>query len=103
MVLLLSSNADRKLILEVIDNGLDTLGKSPKQAIWILLEKDFTVTRKEISENLAMFTDALQKIFGLGYRFLDTLFCHYLQEATGRNFPKNQSFCECIELLYPPS
>ena len=90
---------DGALILEVIDKGLDALGKSPKQAIWFLLEKDFKVNRNELPENIREFHEGLQKIFGLGYRFLDTLFCHYLEVATGKMFPKNQNFCECVENL----
>lgn len=85
--------------MEAIDKGLDALGKSPKQAIWILLEKDFKVYRNELPENIREFHEGLQKIFGLGYRFLDTLFCHYLEEATGKKFQEGQNFCEIVEAL----
>ena len=95
----MSLNYNNATILEVIDKGLDALGKSPKQAIWILLEQDFNVNRNELPENIREFHEGLQKIFGLGYKFLDTLFCHYLQEATGENFPENMKFCDCVERL----
>lgn len=95
----LPSGCDNTLILEVIEKGLDALGTSPKQAIWIFLEKDFNVNRDELPENIKNFHEGLQKIFGLGYKFLDTLFCHYLQDATGKKFPKNLTFVECVESL----
>ena len=87
------------LILDVIDKGLDALGESPKDAIWVFLEKDFNLNRNELPGNVREFQEVLQKIFGMGYNFLDTLFCHYLEKATGKKFQKNQSFCECVECL----
>ena len=99
-MLALSNHSRNSMILEVIEKGLDALGTSPKQAIWVFLEKDFNVKRKELPGNIKDFHDALQKIFGLGYKFLDTLFCRYLEESTGKQFPKNQSFVECVESLF---
>ena len=90
---------DGALILDVIDKGLDVLGKSPKQAIWVFLIKDFKVNRNELPENIRVLDEGLQKIFGLGYRFLDTLFCRYLEKATGKTFSKDQNFCERVEFL----
>lgn len=83
----------------LIDKGLDALGQSPKSAIWVLLEKDFKLNRNELPGNAREFQEALQKIFGMGYNFLDRLFRHYLEEATGKKFQKSQSFCECVECL----
>ena len=90
---------DNTLILDVIDKGLDALGQSPKNAIWFLLENDFKLNRNELPENVRDFQEVLQKIFGMGYNFLDTLFRHYLEEATGKTFRKDQSFCDCVECL----
>lgn len=99
LVQFLAGVYDDAVVLEVIDKGLDALGSSPKQAIWVFLEKDFNVKRSELPRNIRQFNEGLQKIFGLGYKFLDTLFCHYLQEATGKKFPKNVCFVECVESL----
>jgi hypothetical protein len=99
LVHVLSKPFDNAMILDVIEKGLDSLGTSPKQAIWVFLEKDFNVKKNQLPGNIKDFHDGLQKIFGLGYKFLDTLFCNYLEEATGKQFPKNQSFVECVESL----
>ena len=106
-------NASGAAIPDMIDNHLaypsggsgscyafmDVLGKSPKQAIWVFLIKDFKVNRNELPENIRVLDEGLQKIFGLGYRFLDTLFCRYLEKATGKTFSKDQNFCERVEFL----
>ena len=98
-MLVLSAQCDNSMILQVIEKGLDALGNSPKQAIWVFLEKDFNVNKNELPGNIQAFHDGLQKIFGLGYNFLDALFCKYLEEATGKQFSKNQNFVECVESL----
>ena len=85
--------------MEVIDKALDTLGKTPKQAIWVLLEKDLNVKINELPKNIQEFTEGLEKIFGFGYKFLDKLFCNYLEEATGKQFQENQTFCDRVQSL----
>jgi hypothetical protein len=92
--------SDTKLVLEVIDKGLTVLGTTPKQAIWSFLETDFNVKPDKLPKNIREFTEGLEKIFGIGYKFLDQLFCHYLEEATGKRFSKSKTFCEHIETLY---
>lgn len=87
------------VILEVIEKGLDSLGESPKKAIVYCLEENFHVHRDELPENIVKFEEALQKIFGLGYSFLETLFRQYLKEATGQDFHNCRSFAECVHSL----
>lgn len=92
--------SDDKLVLDVIDKGLTVLGSTPKQAIWSFLETDFKVKPDKLPKNIRAFTEGLEKIFGMGYKFLDQLFCHYLEEATGKRFPKSKTFCENIEAMF---
>ena len=87
------------LILSIIEKGLDKLGNSPKSAIWYCLEKDYGFTHETIPENLKGFESILQKIFGLGYSFLDALFKQYLQDATGENLEGYRTFAESVEAL----
>ena len=86
------------LLLEVIERGLDSLGESPKKAVWIVLEEQFNIDRNEIPLNINEITNALQNIFGLGYNFLDTLFKQNLEDATGKVF-KNKNFSESVGSL----
>ena len=99
-MLVVSQPSSNRIILDVIENGLDALGNSPKQAIWTFLENDYGIDKTKLPKNIKEFQEGLQKIFGLGYNFLDALFCHYLEEATGQKFSKLQNFVECVESLY---
>ena len=96
MLVLLQPSANA-IVLAVIERGLDALGDSPKQAIWTFIENDYKLDKNELPKNIRSFQEALQKIFGLGYSFLDALFCSYFEQATGKQFPENQSFVECVE------
>ena len=89
-----------KIIREVIEKGLDSLGQSPKQAVWFCLEKDFGFDREKLPKNLKTLEESLQKVFGLGYKFLETLFMRYLQEAIGQDLHGYGSFAECMKCLY---
>jgi hypothetical protein len=52
-----------------------------------------------VPRNIETFEEALQKLFGLGYNFLDALFRQYLHEATGEKFQNCASFAQCVILL----
>ncbi len=88
------------IVLEVIEKGFDALGESPKQAIWFYLEREYNFDRKKVPHNLNDFEQALQKIFGMGYNFLDSLFRQYLKEVTGENLSGCTSFADCVKYLY---
>lgn len=98
LVVTVSKNLNDELILNVINKGLDALGESPKKAIWIFLEKEFNVS-SSLPLNVREFQEGMQKIFGVGYNFLDSLFCQFLKDATGNQFNNCTSFVECVEAL----
>lgn len=95
----MTSGITDEIILAVIDKGLASLGESPKQALWFCLEKDFNFDRNKVPENLEAFQQVLQRFFGLGYNFLETLFIRYLSEATGEDLSSQSSFVECVTRL----
>jgi len=55
-----------KLLLNAIDEALNSLGESVKQSIYFHIENKFSVTRNEIPRNLQGFQVGLEKIFGTG-------------------------------------
>ncbi|MGC8998792.1 MAG: hypothetical protein ACP5JW_05290 [Candidatus Bathyarchaeia archaeon] len=61
----------QKTFLEAVEDGLSTLGDSPKQAILFHLEKTFKIKREEIPQNLTEFQKALEKIFRPGAPYLE--------------------------------
>ena len=87
------------MILSVIDKGLDAIGSTPKQAIWSCLEKDHGINQTNVTQNLEKFILLLEKFFGIGYNFLDTLFRLHLQNITQENLEGNSSFLQCVEAL----
>ena len=69
-----------KLLLESVDEGLSSLGDSSKQAIYFHIEKRFNIKKYEIPGNFAAFDQAIEKLFGLGANFLETLILKRLFE-----------------------
>jgi hypothetical protein len=61
------------LLLTAIDEALLSLGDSVRTSIYYHLERNFKVNRNAIPQNLDQFQTALEKIFGLGARFLEIL------------------------------
>ena len=72
-----------KLLQNAIDNALNSLGKSVKQSIYFHLENKFNVPRKEIPKNLKAFQSGLEKIFGIGARFIEILIMKNLHAEIG--------------------
>jgi len=73
-----------KLLLEVIDESLSSIGESSKQAIYFHLEKGFKIKRHEIPYKIDDFARAIEKIFGLGANFLEILIMRHLYEKVGQ-------------------
>ena len=72
-----------KLLLSAIDEALNSIGESVKQAIYFHIENKFSVTRNTIPENLAEFQGGLEKIFGTGARFIEILIMKNLHSKIG--------------------
>jgi len=62
-----------EILISAIDDALLSLGSSAQQSIYFHLEKNFNIKKLEIPHKLEMFQDSLEKIFGLGVRFLEIL------------------------------
>ena len=72
------------LLLESIDDALLSLGESVRQSIYFHVERNFKVTRADIPQNLEHFQLALEKIFGLGSRYIEILIMKSLYTKIGR-------------------
>jgi len=81
-----------ELLLVSIDEALVSLGESAKQSIYFHIENNFKVKRNDIPENLTLFQTGLEKIFGVGARFIEILIMKNLYGKVGRRFSveKNQ-------------
>jgi hypothetical protein len=79
-----------QLLLCAIDEALNSLGKSVRQAIYFHIEKNF-VARNEIPGNLQEFQGGLEKIFGTGARFIEILIMKNLRSKIGLPFVMEKS------------
>jgi hypothetical protein len=73
-----------KLLLDAIDDAFLSLGESVKQSIYFHLESNFNIARKDIPRHLGDFEEGLEKIFGLGARFIEILIMKNLHAKIGR-------------------
>lgn len=93
----------QKTILEAIEEGLSTLGESPKQAILFHLENTFKLRQEEIPKNLTEFKKALEKIFGPGASYLERLILERLCDKLNLDFERikteNSDFLDNVEKL----
>jgi hypothetical protein len=92
--------AFERILLKAIDDALASLGDSARQAIYFHLEKKFKISKKDIPHRLKDFADGLEKIFGLGARFIEILIMKNLYEKIGQplqwNEGKEFSFVEYV-------
>ncbi len=63
-----------ELLLEAIEEALSTLGEAPKAQIYLYLEHNFNMPKEQIPTRLEDLSSALDKMFGLGARYLEILF-----------------------------
>lgn len=95
------------MLLEAVDEALNTLGESIKKSVYFHLEETYRIKRVEIPDRTSEFSDALEKMFGLGSRYLEILVMKkfYPKIQITCDWPKpnyvtpNLSFKEYIELM----
>lgn len=86
----LSPKDFQRTILDAVEEGLATLGESPKQAILFHLEKTFKLPREEIPRNLTEFKKAIEKIFGPGAPYVEKLILEKLYNKLNLEFESSR-------------
>ena len=69
------------LLLEAIDQALAQLGESAKESIYFHLERQFRLSKQRIPHRLEEFEDGLEKIFGIGAKYIEILIMKQLYQA----------------------
>jgi len=87
----LARKAFEKLLLEAVDEALASLGDSARQSIYFHLQRKFKVAKNDIPYRPEDFADGLEKIFGLGARFIEILIMKNLYEKIGQPLEWNES------------
>lgn len=94
----MSQNRFRQILLSAVDEGLSSLGDSPKEAIFFHLEHSFKIKRENIPANLTQFEEALQRIFGPGASYLEKLIAQRFCERLGVPLEEETwSLKECVD------
>jgi hypothetical protein len=86
-----------KLLLDSIDEALLSLGESAKQSVYFHLENSFKLTRRDIPQKLPDFQTAMEKLFGIGSRFIEILVMKNLYSKIGH--PLNIKNNEQLEFI----
>jgi hypothetical protein len=81
-----------KILLVAVEEGLSSLGDSPKQAILFHLENSFEIRKNKIPTNLTEFAKALEGIFGPGASYLEKLIVKRLYEKLGLEFEEGETW-----------
>jgi len=80
----LPRNTFEKILLEAVDEGLSSLGESPRQAIYFHLNEKFNIKKLEIPDNIEAFAGAVENIFGQGANFLKIAIMKQLNKKVGQ-------------------
>jgi len=80
-----------EVLLEAVDEAFASLGDSAKQSIYYHLEEKFKIPREEIPKRIEDFVEGLEKIFGIGARFLEILIMKRLYDRIGKPLEWDES------------
>jgi hypothetical protein len=86
----LTGKSFEEILLEAVDEALASLGESAKQSIYYHLEERFKIPREEIPNRVEDFAEGLEKIFGMGARFLEILIMKKLYDRIGKPLEWNE-------------
>jgi len=95
----LSPDNFSRIVLAAIEEGLSSLGNSPREAIFYHLEASFQLKKQDIPLNLTEFRQALEKIFGPGTLYIEKLITRRLCEKLGLSFEddENVNLLMCVD------
>lgn len=75
-----------KVLLEAVEEAFSSLGELVEEKIFCTLEKSFGIRRSEIPYRIEDFSDALEKIFGLGAMHLEISVIKRLQKKVATEY-----------------
>jgi hypothetical protein len=74
------------LLLDAIDEALMLLGEEVKKSLYLHLAHDLLVAKQDIPDRISDFSDALERIFGIGARQLELLIMQKLQQKISASY-----------------
>jgi len=79
-------------LLQAVDDGLLTLGKIARAAIYERVHASYQVKHEEIPEKLLIFHKALQDLLGSGAKTVEKLIAKNLYNRLGLKFTQHDSW-----------
>lgn len=76
----------KETLLEAVDAALSLMGDSSKRAIYLYLEKNYTIKKQDIPNRIEEFANAIEKIFGDGAKILEIEIMKHLFVKIGSAF-----------------
>jgi hypothetical protein len=73
-----------EILLEAVDDALASLGESARESVYFHLNEKFNMPRSDIPYHYEDFAQGLEKIFGIGARFLEILVMKNLHKGLGQ-------------------
>jgi hypothetical protein len=82
-----------RLFLEAVDETLNSLGETCKQAIYSHLTNNFKIKIEEIPNQIEKFEKAIESIFGFGAKIIEIQIMKRLYQKTGefKYYPKDEN------------
>jgi hypothetical protein len=85
-----------KILIEAVDYGLLILGGSARKAIYFHLEKDYSLTKEMIPENMEAFVNGLERMFGAGAAVIERSILEHLCSKLGVKCEKDCKFIDSL-------
>ena len=87
---------------EAVDEGLLLLGESGKKAVFFYLEKNFHITKNEITIKLRAFSEAIESLFGAGAVYIKATILKCFYKKIGippPEKPESENFVESVTMF----
>lgn len=94
-----SGHSYETFITEAVDAGLSLLGESGKKAIYYYLEKDYDIKKSNMASKVPDFSNALDKTFGMGSKFLKVIIMKEFYGKMGVSAPEQLEGSKFVEVL----
>jgi hypothetical protein len=85
-----------KILMEVVDYGLLIFGGNARKAIYFHLEKDYSLTKEMIPENMEAFANGLERMFGAGATVIERSIQEQLCSKLGVKCEKDYKFIDSL-------
>jgi len=81
-----------KILIESVDYSLLLLGESARKAVYFHLERDYSITREKVPENIEAFVNGLESLFGAGALVIERSILDNLHSKLGLKYEEKKNF-----------